>query len=47
MKVITVRLPEELEKQLAEYAKKEDMSKNQVIKKALRLLMQAENKKGA
>lgn len=47
MKVITARLPEELEKQLTEYAKQEDMSKNQVIKKALRLLMQGEDKKGA
>lgn len=47
MKVITARLPDELDKWLTEHAKQEDMSKNQVIKKALRLLMQSEDKKGA
>lgn len=41
MKTLTARLPDELDKQLTDYAKAEDMSKNQVIKKALRLLMQS------
>lgn len=46
MKVITARLPDELDKQLAEYAKQEDISKNQAIKKAVRLLLKVD-KKGA
>lgn len=44
MKVITVRLPDELNRQVTEFAKQEDMSKNQVIKKAIRrLLIQQQN----
>ena len=45
MKVITARLPDELDEQLAEYAKREDMSKNQAIKKAVRLLLQSDKKR--
>lgn len=44
MKNLTVRLPDELDQQLTGYAKQEDISKNQVIKKALRLLMKADTK---
>lgn len=46
VKVWTIRLPDELDKQLTDYAKAEDMSKNQAIKKAVRLLLQSD-KKGA
>lgn len=35
-KTITVRLPEDLDSELAERAKKEDLSKNQAIKAAVR-----------
>lgn len=39
MKTTTVRLPPELDKKLTEYAKEEELSKNQVVKKALRKLL--------
>lgn len=39
MKTTTVRFPPELDKQLTEYAKREDISKNQAMKKAVRLLV--------
>lgn len=38
-KTTTVRFPPDLDKALTEYAKREDMSKNQVMKKAVRLLV--------
>lgn len=38
--VTTVRMPPDLAQALAEYAKREDMSKNQAIKKAVRLLIE-------
>lgn len=44
MKVITARLPEKLDEQLTEYAKQEELSKNQVIKKAIRKLLNEEAK---
>ena len=40
MKITTVRIPEELDRQLTEYANKEELSKNQVIKKAIRNIVQ-------
>lgn len=43
----TVRFPPELDKQLTEYAKKEELSKNQVIKKALRDLFSQRDEKTA
>jgi len=39
MKTTTVRFPPELDKALAEYAKREDISKNQAMKKAVKLLL--------
>ena len=36
MKVVTVRLPDDLNKQLAMFAKKKELSKNQVVKMAIR-----------
>ncbi len=39
MKTTTVRFPSELDKALAEYAKREDISKNQAMKKAVRLML--------
>lgn len=36
----TVRFPPDLAQALADYAKREDMSKNQAIKKAVRLLIE-------
>lgn len=36
MKIWTIRLPDDLDKQLTERAKKEDLSKNQAIKAAVR-----------
>ncbi len=36
MKVWTIRLPDDLDKQLTEQARKEDLSKNQAIKAAVR-----------
>lgn len=39
MKVMTVRFPPDLAQALADYAKREDVSKNQAIKKAVRLLV--------
>lgn len=39
VKNLTVRLPDDLYEQLTTYAKEKDLSKNQVIKKAIRLLM--------
>lgn len=36
MKKWTIRLPDDLDKQLAEQARKEDLSKNQAIKAAVR-----------
>ena len=45
VKNLTVRLPDDLYEQLTTYAKEKDLSKNQVIKKAIRLLMK--NKEGA
>lgn len=40
MKTTTIRLTEELDKQLTEFAKKSDLSKNQVVKKAIRELLE-------
>lgn len=45
VKNLTVRLPDDLYEQLTTYAKEKDLSKNQVIKKAIRLLMK--DKEGA
>lgn len=39
MKTTTVRLPPELDKALTDYAKQEELSKNQAIKKGVRLLL--------
>jgi len=40
MKITTIRIPEELDRDLTEYANKEELSKNQVIKKAIRNMVQ-------
>lgn len=45
MKSWTVRLPDDLDKQLTEYAKVEEMSKNQVVKRAIKKFL--EEKKDA
>lgn len=45
VKNLTVRLPDDLYEELTTYAKEKDLSKNQVIKKAIRLLMK--DKEGA
>lgn len=42
MKATTVRLPPELDKELTDYAKREELSKNQAIKKAIRGLLKVE-----
>lgn len=39
MKTTTIRINEELDKHLTAYAKKHDLSRNQVIKIALRKLL--------
>lgn len=39
LKTTTIRLPVDLDKELAEYAKEKELSKNQVIKKAIRKLI--------
>lgn len=39
MKTTTVRLPPDLDKDLTDYAKREDISKNQAIRKAVRILL--------
>lgn len=38
MKITTIRIPDELDKQINLYAKKKDLSRNQVVKEALRNL---------
>lgn len=40
MKAIITRVPDELHQQLTEYAKEHELSMNQVVKMALRLMMQ-------
>lgn len=45
MKSWTVRLPDDLDKQFTEYAKVEEMSKNQVVKRAIKKFL--EEKKDA
>ena len=44
LKTTTVRLDQDLDKKLAEYAKQEDLSKNQVVKRAIRKLVEQEGK---
>lgn len=44
MKTTTVRMQLELNKQLEEYAKQNDLSKNQVVKLALRELFKKQKK---
>ncbi len=44
MKKWTVRLSEELDKQITDYAKAEELSKNQVIKIALKNLLKEQKK---
>lgn len=39
MKTTTIRLPAELDKQWERYARDKELSKNQVIKMALRILL--------
>lgn len=43
MKITTIRLPLDLDKQLTNYAKANELSKNQVIKYALRILLKLES----
>ena len=38
MKTTTIRIPQELDKKLTEYAKEQDLSKNQVVRLALKRL---------
>lgn len=40
MKTTTIRIPEELAQDFIEYANKEEISKNQVIRKAIRNMVQ-------
>ena len=42
MKTTTIRIPEDLDKELVEYASKKDISKNQAVKKAIRNLVKSE-----
>lgn len=46
MKTWTIRLPDALDEWLTIYAKKEDISKNQAIKKALEMLMKLDKATG-
>lgn len=39
MKITTIRLPLELDNQLTDYAKAKELSKNQVIKYAIRIFL--------
>ena len=39
MKITTIRISDEMDKRVSAYAAKNDLSKNQVIKKALRELL--------
>lgn len=38
MKTSTIRLPSDLDEKLTQYAKQKELSKNQVVKQALRML---------
>lgn len=42
MKITTIRISDEMDKKVSVYAAKNDLSKNQVIKKALRKLLSYE-----
>lgn len=47
MKITTIRIPDELDRQITIYAEKKDLSKNQVVKEALRKLFRDETTKSA
>lgn len=42
MKTTTIRIDSDLDKRLTEYAKAEDISKNQAVKRAIRVLLQGQ-----
>ena len=44
MKTTTVRIPEELDRELSEYASRKGISKNQAMKKAIRDLVESKRR---